>query len=154
MSKIASVLKEEIQRLARKELRSETLTLKRASAQHRRDIAELKRQTNRLTSRLARTEKLAGKEGSAAPAAEVTETLKFSAKGLRSQRTRLGLSAADYAKLVGVTQLSIYNWERSVSRPRQEWLKVLVSLRNLPKKEALARLEKFKKPAKRRRRRS
>jgi len=127
--------------------------VKRASAQHRRDIAELKRQVKALTLRLSQQEKRALKASGTPPAAEVGETLRFSAKGLRSHRRRLGLSASEYGKLVGVTQLSIYNWERGVVRPRQEWLKVLASLRNLTKKEARARLDQMaRKPARRRRR--
>ena len=44
MPNIASVLKDEILRLARKEVRSELEGLKKASGQYRSDIASLKRQ--------------------------------------------------------------------------------------------------------------
>ena len=47
MTNLATALKEEIRRLARKEIRAETLQTKRSSAQHRRDIAALKRQSPR-----------------------------------------------------------------------------------------------------------
>jgi N-acetylneuraminic acid mutarotase len=53
MPNIASVLKEEILRLARKEARSETNALKKASAQYRRDIAALKRQITDLQRKVA-----------------------------------------------------------------------------------------------------
>ena len=43
MPNIATVLKEEILRLARKEVRKQTQTLKKTSAQYRKDIAEMKR---------------------------------------------------------------------------------------------------------------
>jgi len=43
MANIESVLKEEITRLARKEIRKETEGLKKASAQYRTEIAALKR---------------------------------------------------------------------------------------------------------------
>ena len=39
MPNIATVLKDEISRIARKEIRSETAVVKKASAQYRRDIA-------------------------------------------------------------------------------------------------------------------
>jgi len=145
MSKIASLLKDEILRLARKEVRTEVRGAKRAAAQHRRDIAELKRQVRTLTLRLSQNEKRTARELAAAPVGEAKESLRFSAKGLRSQRKRTGMSAADYGRLVGVTQLSIYNWERGATRPRQEWLSVLAALRGLSKKEAQARLEKLAK---------
>lgn len=43
MANIASFLKSEISRIARKEIRAETETLKKASSQYRSDIAALKR---------------------------------------------------------------------------------------------------------------
>jgi hypothetical protein len=43
MSSIAAILKEEILRLARKEVRRQTNVHKKASVQYRRDIAEMKR---------------------------------------------------------------------------------------------------------------
>lgn len=140
MPNIGTVLKEEISRLARKEIRRETASLQKGSAQYRRDIAAMKRQTARLERRVALLErKLLAERPQAAPVDDDSR-LRFSAKGLRSQRKRLGMSAGDYAKLVGVTQQSIYNWEREVARPRKEQVAVLVALRAMGKKEAQARL--------------
>lgn len=53
----------------------------------------------------------------------------------------MGLSAADYAKLVGVSELTIYNWESGKTRPRQEQFAALVAVRGIEKREALKRLE-------------
>jgi transcriptional regulator with XRE-family HTH domain len=60
---------------------------------------------------------------------------------VKAQRERTGLSAADYAKLVGVSALTIYNWEQGKTRPRQEQLAALVAIRGIGKREALAKLE-------------
>ena len=64
MPNLAGVLKEEIRRLARKELRTELAGLKKASTQYRRDIAglrrELKEKDRRLRSLEARKESTAG----------------------------------------------------------------------------------------------
>lgn len=68
------------------------------------------------------------------------ENTRFSAKGLASHRKRLGLSGAEFARLVGVSTQSLYNWEQEKSRPREEQLRAIVALRGLTKKEALARL--------------
>jgi len=72
------------------------------------------------------------------------ESIRFTAKGLRSNRKRLKLSAAQYAKLVGVSLPTIYNWERESSRPRKSQLPALAALRGIGRKEALARLEQLK----------
>lgn len=148
MANLGIVLKDEISRLARKAIKQETIKLQKASAQHRHDIASLKRTLSKLESGLAQLEKRkpasrTSTEKDSAP------SVRFNIKGLRSQRKKLGLSAADYAKLVGVTPLSIYNWERGITRPRATQLATLASLRGLGKKEALSRVGKTKTKSKR-----
>jgi transcriptional regulator with XRE-family HTH domain len=71
---------------------------------------------------------------------------------LRKQRKRQGLSAGELGKLVGVTQLSIYNWERGVARPRGARLAALAAVRKMPKREIRARLEQLAGPKVARRR--
>ena len=68
------------------------------------------------------------------------ESVRFSARSVKAQRSRLGLSAADYGKLVGVSGLTIYNWEHDKSRPRQAQLAALVAVRGIGKREALLKL--------------
>ncbi len=143
MPNIAVVLKEEIVRLARKESRRQTNALKKASAQYRKDIAELKRRLSELQRRAALLEKQMPKNVPAGPAEAGAERVRFTAKGLRSQRKRLGLSAADYGRLVGVTGQTIYSWEGQTSRPRRQQVTRLASLRGLGRREARARLEQM-----------
>lgn len=138
MPNLGTVLKTEISRLARKEVRAEVEALKRASGTYRREIAELKRQIAALERALKQTAK-------ALPSSPVKQTeqsrIRFSANGLKSLRARLGLSAADFGTLVGVSALSIYNWEQEKAVPRQAQLQKLAGVRGLGKKEARARLE-------------
>ena len=68
MPNVASVLKEEIVRLARKEVRQQTNAVKRASAQYRRDIAQLKRQLSDLQRKITPLEKQILKRVPAQPA--------------------------------------------------------------------------------------
>ena len=79
----------------------------------------------------------------AAPNGSSAKRPRFVAKGLRSQRARLGLSAADYGRLVGVSAQSIYNWEQASAIPRDEQLVALAALRGIAKREATARLERL-----------
>ena len=145
MPNIAVVLKEEIARLARKEIRVQTEGLRKSSATHRRDIATLKRQVAKLESQVAKLEGRVPSEVPAAPAEEAGANVRFTAKGLRSQRKRLNLSAADYSILVGVTPQSIYNWERGSSRPRKGQIATLATLRGIGKKDAQALLDELTK---------
>jgi len=140
MPNIGAVLREEIQRLARKEIRAQTGVLRKASAQYRRDIARMKRQVSGLQRKIGLLEKQA-RQGTALPEAESdAKGVRFTAKGLRSQRQRLGLSAANYGKLVGVTGQTIYSWEQETARPRRQQVARIAALRGIGKRQALARL--------------
>jgi len=141
MPNIVTVLKEEILRLARKEVRRQTSVLRKTSAQHRRDIAEMKRRLSDLQRKIGPLQKQMSKGMPSQAAEPKTNGVRFTAKGLRSQRQRLGLSAADYGKLVGVTGQTIYSWEHETARPRKQQVAHLASLRHLGKRDALARLE-------------
>lgn len=145
MPNVATVLKEEISRIARKEIRKEMETLKKNSAQHRRDIASLKRKNTRLERKVALLESKIFSDITP-EVKELEETkLRFTEKGLKSQRKRLGLSANDYGKLVGVSGLTIYNWEKGATRPRKAQLARLAAVRKMGKKEAMAYLDNLKK---------
>jgi DNA-binding XRE family transcriptional regulator len=141
MPNFASVLKEEIVRLARKEVRIETEGLKKASAQYRSDIAGLKRRVAGLEKLLARAEKKASKTDAPSTDDQGSTRMRFSAKGLTKQRQKLGLSAAEMGALVGVSAQTIYNWEAEKSRPRASQLAAVVAVRGLGKRQAKARLE-------------
>ena len=140
MPSIAVVLKEEIVRLSRKEIRRQTNALRNASAQYRRDIAALKRRVADLRRKVTPLEKQVRKNVPAQPAEVDAEHVRFTAKGLRSQRRRLGLSAGDYGRLLGVTDQAVYNWEHEIARPRKEQIARIASLRHLGKRDAHARL--------------
>ena len=66
---------------------------------------------------------------------------RFSTKGLRVQRERLGLSAENFGKLLGVSAQSIYHWEHEKARPRAEQVLKVAALRGIAKREAEARLD-------------
>ena len=141
MTTLATALKDEIRRLARKEIRAQTGRTSRAVAQYRREIARLKREQRAHERKLAFLESQTRKAQSApAAAVHLNGDTRFSARSVRAQRRRSGLSAAEYARLVGVSPLTIYNWEHNKSRPRQEQFSALVALRGLGKREARAKL--------------
>ena len=151
MSNIAVTFRQEITRLARREIRSQTRGLRKASAQFRRDVAELKRRASELKSEVARLERRVGRDVAPQIAEADSARIRFTAKGVISQRGSLGISAADYGKLIGVTGHTIYKWEHGDSRPRRAQLTALASIRRLGKREALARLERMREKAPKRR---
>ena len=140
MSTLAAELKKEIRRIARKELKADTTSTKKAVAQHRRDIADLKRRNQQLERTVAFLQKREGRRLSKSPGV-VLNGARFSIRSLKAQRRRTGLSQADYSRLVGVSKLTIYNWESGNTKPGEEHLAKLVSIRGLGKREARKRLE-------------
>jgi len=156
MTTLAVALKDEIRRLARKEIKAQTAKQARAGAQYRHEIDRLKRQHRENEKRIAYLEKLAqSNQRLPAVTPEPNGDSRFSARSVRAQRQRSGLSAADYGRLVGVSPLTIYNWEQGKSRPRREQFAALIALRGIGKREAQAKLALLpavsKRPASKRR---
>jgi DNA-binding transcriptional regulator YiaG len=131
------VLKGEIRRLARKEVRA-TVTpvrklvaeLRRRVAQQRRLIAELERRSRRG----ARNERAAE-----APADEGSQ-IRFSPAWVTKHRKKLKMSRRVYAKLVGVSAQSIFGWESGRTRPRRRALESWRRIRGKGKRELTALL--------------
>ena len=140
MPNIASVLKSEISRVARKEVRAETQGLKKSVVAYRTEIAALKRRTQALEQEIRRLSRFSAKAAAVVVDEAPSETVRFSPKSLASQRRRLGLSAQNCGLLVGASGQSIYNWEAGKARPRASHLPAIAALRTLAKKEAAARL--------------
>jgi DNA-binding transcriptional regulator YiaG len=141
MPNIAAVLKQEIARVARRETRSQIEMLRRTSAQQRRGIAALKRNIASLERRIGALAGTLEKPAAAALENGAEQRVRFSSKGIRSLRQRLGLSAGEFARLVDVSAQSIYNWEHKVTRPRAAQVKALAELRGLGKREVASRLQ-------------
>ena len=142
MPNIASVLKAEISRLARKEIKAELAATKKTAATHRREIAELKRQLKDQTKRIAALERAMATAKPVEPATE-SANVRFSPKWVRTHREKLDLSQADYAALVGVSALTIYNWESGRTRPGAKQLAAWGAARALGKREAWRLLEEM-----------
>jgi DNA-binding transcriptional regulator YiaG len=140
MPNIAALLKDEISRLSRKEIRKEVLPLRRATATYRREIAALKRTVAALERRAKSLAKAAAPREDSSTVTDGTP-IRFVSKGLVSLRKRLGISAADLARLLGVSMQSIYNWEHKKATPRKEQVVAIAALRSIGKKEAHARLQ-------------
>lgn len=140
MPDIAGLLKAEIVRLSNKTVRQHLGPLKSASAAHRHQIAALKKQVAGLEKELARLRRSNGRAEAQKDADAETSKNRFVAKGLRSLRARLDLSAEDFGRLVGVSSQSVYNWEQEKSRPRPAQVAAIAAVRTIGKREALARL--------------
>ena len=171
MASLANVLKEEVGTLARRELRRQTADVDKSMARCERDIAALKREVEALERELSslrsprpaptvarkKTRKKKGgaasprgqaaSKGSAASAcAEPSRRGQFSGEALKAHRERVGLSVDNYARLLGVSGLSIYNWEQGKARPRKSSADAWAAIRRIGKREAAQRLAALETP--------
>ncbi len=137
MPNLSSVIKSEITRLARKEIKTAIEPLRKTSAGYRREIAELKRSVASLRRELKAPARPARAQKSVAGQ---TRKVRFSPKGLKTLRVRLGLSAADFGRLIGASGQSVYNWESGKAVPRTSQQTAIAAVRGLGKREAARRL--------------
>jgi DNA-binding XRE family transcriptional regulator len=143
MPNIGSLLKEEIARLSRREARRQNAALKKAAAAHRKHIAALRQQIVALAKQVKTLGSRIGRTPAAAAAGEDAGAgkLRFQARGLKTLRARLGLSAGDLGRLLGVSGQSVYNWEAKKATPRREQIAAIAALRGAGKREVQARVE-------------
>ena len=143
MPNIAAVFREEMTRLARKEVKAKTESMRKSIAQYRHDIASMKR---RIAEQRKEIDFLKGREAKRIksgpdPKASLNGNVRWSARSVRSQRKRLGLSAEDFGTLIGVSPQTVYNWEQGTSRARDAQFAAFRDVRGIGRREAQRRLE-------------
>jgi DNA-binding transcriptional regulator YiaG len=151
MPNIASVLKAEISRIARKESRADSDALKKTVASQRSDLVALKRRVQELEKALKAVAKgvASGRPARAGAASAGSDEVdaggfRFRASGMASNRKRLGLSAEDFGLLIGASGQSVYLWESGKTKPRSKNLAAIAALRGIGKREVARRLEALK----------
>ena len=115
----------------------------------RRDVAELKRQVIGLKRDIRSLQKVGGRAADRAEASDESSATakpqrqRPTAKMVRALRAKLGLTQAEFAKLAGVTNLTVSKWETAEGRIqlRGRTLAGLARVRALTKRTAKAALE-------------
>lgn len=152
MPNFVAPLRQEIARIARKEAKSLVAPVKKPSGKLRSFVADLKRRVaalekvnGQLQSRLAKLE-----SSQPAPAESQNKRGWISGKGIRSLRKKLGLSQSDFARLVQVSAITVYQWEskRGMLTFRGGTKARVFAVRGLGAREARQRLAEMpEKPA-------
>jgi len=148
MPNIANVLREEIQRLAKRQVKAELASVKRDNVRLKKSVAELRRQVAALdaTSReLVKkvTPVVASKE--IEEATEQAAKLRPTSKSLKTLRARLGLTQAQFGQLLGVSGQAVVQWASREGRirMRKTTLAALARIQNIGKREARRRLDEI-----------
>ena len=139
MPNIATALKAEISRIARREIRLETASAKKFQGAARSEIAKLKREVQSLQSQLRKASR-ATRVSATSGEEEPGRVARVSPKAIASLRRRLGLSAETFGRLLGTSSQSIYNWEAGKATPRGESAVKIASLKGVAKRVVAAHL--------------
>jgi len=134
MAKIEGVIKAEIMRLAKREVRSVFRPLKREVWQMSTKLSGLSKgfaSLNRMAQELHLDE--AKPKLEATP--EEVKASRLSPKRISSLRRKLGISQRELGILIGASIGAILSWEKGKFRPKGEKKAALVALRKLKKRE-------------------
>jgi DNA-binding XRE family transcriptional regulator len=151
MSTIANALKQEIARVARKELKDEIAALRKLTTAHRSEIAALKREIKALHGVVKGLQKGQARPASssqaapadAAPTKRRGRQTEFRAEQLLAHRTQLGLTQAQMAQLIGASALSVYKWESGKVQPRAAQKEQITAALQLGKRAVKAKLQEL-----------
>jgi len=152
MPNIGKAIKDEIVRLARKECKSDTASLRKSTIAARKVIVTLKRQMAALEKQVKELQNRVPVAATVAPEAPEGAKARITAKGLRSLRKSLRMTGEQFSRLLGVSTQAVYAWERKEGpiRLRTTTKAAVLSVRGLGAREARARLAEkaqAKKPA-------
>ena len=142
MPNVGQVIKEEITRLARKEVRAAVDPLKKQVRVLRTRVKEQQATVAKLEKAMAGMAGQAGDARSSLFAPEEEESrARVTASSIRRHRLRLRLSQAELGGLLGVSTATIVRWEAGTSKPRAQHRTPLLSLRGLGVREVRSMLE-------------
>ena len=135
MSDIRKVMNEEIRRLAKKEIKIALAPILATNSALKKRVAEQEKRIRQLE---ARTVQAAAQAPSAAPgkAEDAKEKqIRLTPARIRKIRTKLAISQAQFAKILGVNTQSVNFWENGKTTPRALLKKTMAAIRDMGKRE-------------------
>ena len=146
MSNVVKVLKAEIMRISRKEVKGATYGIGKTNTWLRKIVADLKKRVVLLdkdNKRLTATMKKYQVESPQKLDQEEGRKARLTSRGIHSLRRKLRLSQLDFGKLLGTTPGAVYLWEKKEGalRLRDKTRQALLSIRRLSAGEARAKLD-------------
>lgn len=145
MPNYASVLNDEIARIARREIKAEVTPLTKRNLELRKKVSNQAKQIAALESKLSKFEKELGIEDiiPVAFSEEEVGKARVSPKYIANVRSKYELSRNDMAFLLDVNANSIYLWETGRATPRWEAKSKVMQLRNMGKRKVNELLNEF-----------
>ena len=144
MPNLATLLKEEISKIVRKEVQDQVRELQKTVREQRDALARLEKQSGPAKAKAA-AKPTAAKPTAAEPAAKVRKApagtgdkrkqIRISPNTIKKHRRRLKLSQAELGELLNVSTNTVLRWEAGTSKPRGKHLPGLGQLRSMGLRE-------------------
>ena len=136
MPNVMSILKQEISRIARKEVHGimkgvtpSFIALKKANSSYKKRIAQLEAKVAKLEKQLG------AKEAIKLPKPEQLEHSRLGSNNIVKLRKKLNITRAEMGKLIGASSNSIFLWENGKANPRAAAKAKIIALRSLGRRE-------------------
>ncbi len=143
MGTFEGIIKSEIARLAKREVRKNLVPLGQDVRSLKSTVSQLRKTVLVLERLTAQQQKELGKRKIPLEATpEEVKKSRFSPALIRSLRKHLGISQKELAILSGVTVGAVAMWESGKFKPKDEKKAVIVALRKLSRREVRKLLEK------------
>lgn len=135
MPDLGKALREEMSRVAGRELRNALSPLNEQIRNLEQEVSALRSQ---LGGEQGTAAKSSGKPSGNAPAAAKAQTaaIRITPASIKKHRKRLRLSQAQMGKLLRVSAITILNWEQGKSKPRAANREAIAELRGMGRKDA------------------
>ena len=137
MPDVKAVLTEEIRRLAKKEIKAAIEPLQKTLADQKKLISELKKRIAVLENKKAVASVVAVEKQDDA---QEEPKLRLNAAVIVRVRSKLKLTQAEFARLLGVAAHTVSIWELGKVSPRRDAKAAICALRGLGKRELKKRL--------------
>ena len=142
MPNVAQVLREEITRLARKEVRTECDPLRKQVRTLRQTVKGQQETIAKLEKALGKMATLSTDTSASLYAPEEEETrARVTSASIKRHRNRLKLSQAELGTLLDVSTNTIVRWEAATSKPRVQHRAALIKMRDLGRRDVTKMLE-------------
>ena len=141
MPDVASVLKQEITRLARKEVAAITSQQGKQIQILKSNVRDLKQQVASLNKAVTRLSRVTSHQLSQPQHPEDPPSVRINPKSIRKHRQLLKLTQVEVAQLLNVSTNSVVLWEAGKTKPRGENRAAIAQLRGIGVRDARAMLE-------------
>ena len=136
MPNVATILKQEISRISKKEAKSFFNAIPGLLKSMKRTVSAQGKKITALEATIRKMEQKTGSnEGLALPKPEKLEKARLGSGNIAKLRKKLDLTRAEMGKIIGASTNSIFLWENDKATPRATAKAKIIALRGLGKKE-------------------